>query len=189
MSAENIIQRILSDGESEANAIIANAEKTAAAMLAEVSSRAETRRKETETEVGKRVESIFEKRAADARLESAKILLAEKRKVLDRVYQLALQRLVALEKEDCLKLFASLLQSYAEEGDEIFLAENFRYEKELALLPIVQEKKLKIARERISLDGGMRLIGKVSDKELSFGAILATDRENYQAALAAELFK
>ena len=51
MSAENIIQRILSDGESEANAIIANAEKTAAAMLAEVSSRVETRRKETETEV------------------------------------------------------------------------------------------------------------------------------------------
>jgi hypothetical protein len=42
----------------------------------------------------------MEKRLADARLESSKILLKEKRKAVEAIYELALQRLLALEKEE-----------------------------------------------------------------------------------------
>jgi len=55
-------------------------------------------------------------------------------------------------------------------------------------LPVIKEKNLKISEQRIALDGGMRLIGKKSDKDLSFGAILNADRERYQAELAQKLF-
>ena len=134
------------------------------------------------------MQAILDKRASDARLECSKLVLAEKRKALDSVYEMALSRLVSLEKEDCLQLFSSLLLAYAEKGDEIFLAENFRFESDLMLLPVIEEKQLKVSSKRLPLDGGMLLVGMVSDKDLSFGAILALDRENNQAALAVELF-
>lgn len=189
MSIQKVVERILSDAEAEAQATVEEAENKAAKLLADVSAYTENARRETEKDVREKTESIFEKRAADARLESAKILLLEKRKTVDAVYALALLRLVGLEKEDCLKLTAALLEKYAEKGDVVFFAENFRYVKEASALPIVEKRGLKIADERLPIDGGMRLVGKVSDKDLSYGALLATDKDANQAELAKELFK
>ncbi len=189
MSMQQVVERILSDANAEADALISNAETAAAKTLADASARAEAHHREVENEVRAKTENIFEKRAADARLESAKILLSEKRKVVDSVYGLALLRLVALEKEDCLKLAASLLEKYAEAGDEVFFAENFKYAEDVARLSVVEKKGLKLSERRLPLDGGMRLVGKVSDKDLSYGALLATDKDEHQAELAKKLFK
>ena len=189
MSTQSIVERILSDAEKEAEAIVNAAEKNAAAILAEASSRAEIARRAVEAESKVRAESILEKKSADARLECAKILLKEKRKVLDAVYALALQRLLALDKETCIRLYETLLTEYAETGDTVCFADSFKYEKEVSILPIVEQKGLNISAERLAIAGGMRLIGKVSDKDLSFEALLATDKENFQAELAKSLFK
>ena len=189
MGIENIVEKILSDGEAEARSIVEKAEHKAAELLAAVSARSQTIQETTEAETALRVESILEKRAADARLESAKILLREKRDTLDAVYKLALGRLLALGKEDCIKLFTRLLESYAETGDTVYLAKNFAYEKELSILPVVKEKDLRFSTDRIDIDGGMRLVGEKSDKDLSFGALLALDQDENQAAIATELFK
>ena len=189
MSIQKVVERILSDAQAEATALISDAENKAAKRLADASAYAETARQEAETEMRARKESIFEKRAADARLESAKILLFEKRKTVDSVYELALARLVSLEKEDCLQLTSALLEKYAEMGDEVFFAQNFKYGKEVSALPIVKNRELKISDTRLDLDGGMRLVGKVSDKDLTYGALLAADKDANQADLAKELFK
>ena len=189
MSVQNIVEKIVFDANAEAQAIVAEAESKSAKLLADSALRAEKLRGETETEVQRKIESIFEKKAADARLESAKLQLKEKRKAVDAVYAFALDRLVSLSKEDTLKLASVLLEKYAEEGDELYFAENFKYADEVKILPIVKAKGLKLAKDRLKLDGGMRLIGKVSDKDLSYGALLATDREAHQADLARELFK
>lgn len=37
----------------------------------------------------------------------------------------------------------------------------------------------------MEIDGGIFLKGKISDKDLSYGALLALDREEYQAKIAA----
>ncbi|MBQ8685097.1 MAG: hypothetical protein IJ514_02875 [Clostridia bacterium] len=189
MSMQKVVERILSDAASEAQTTLDEAEAKAARIVAEASSRAEKRRRETEAEVQRKTESVLEKRAADARLESAKILLREKRKTVDGVYALALARLVALDKEDCMRLTTRLLERYAEEGDEVFLSENFKYGAEVETLPVVERKKLKISDTRLRIEGGMRLVGKVSDKDLSYAALLAADKDENQASLAAELFK
>lgn len=189
MSMQNVVERILSDARAEAQATVVAAENKAAELLAESASRAEKNRRETERDVKEKTESIFEKRAADARLESAKILLREKRKVVDAVYALALGELIALEKEDCLQLAASLLETYAEEGDVVFFAENFKYAADVAHLPVAERKKLKISEARLLIDGGMRLVGKVSDKDLSYGALLAADKDEHQSDLAKALFR
>ena len=189
MSKQEIVERILSDAQAEAHTLVGEAESKAAKLLAEASVRAEVMRKEAEAESEEKRRVILEKRAADARLDSAKLLLAEKRKVVDAVYDEALSRLLELSKEDTLRLAERLLTTYAEKGDEIVFARNFRYVSEVEILPIVKEKGLKLAPESAEIDGGFRLKGTVSDKDLSYGALLAADRERYQAELAREIFK
>lgn len=189
MSTQKLVERILSDAEAEAAAIISEAENKAAKMLADASARNQSNRQTTEIEVKEKCDLIFEKRAAAARLDSAKLLLKEKRKVIDAVYILALQQLQAMKEEDCLRLLNGLLVRYAEEGDEIYFAENFNYCEKAALLPVITEKSLRISKERLPISGGMRLKGEKSDKDLSYEALLASDRENNQAQIAAELFK
>ena len=173
MSKELIRERILSDAQKEADDILKNAEEKAAAIIAEANLRAQKEKDETEKEVKEKSDSVYEKRAAAARLESTKILLAEKRKVLDSVYALALERLVCLDLEQAISLSERLLKDYAETGDEIVFAENFKYVKEVALLPIVSERSLSISKERIKIDGGFVLKGKKADKAHFFNKFIS----------------
>ncbi len=189
MSIQKVVDKILSDANEEAIAIVGSAEEKSAKMLADSSLRAEKTREAVEKEALEKVESVFEKRAADARLECAKILLKEKRTVVDAVYALALQKLIALGKEDTLLMCKNLLEKYAEAGDTVYFAENFKYAAEVERLPVCEKKGLRFAKERLPLDGGMKLIGDVADKDLSFGALLAADKDECQATLAKALFK
>ena len=189
MAVDQITERILFDAEAESRAIVEDAENKAAKLLAEASARAEQAKAETEADVAEKRKSILEKRAADVRLDGAKRLLAEKRKVVDDVYERALARLLALSREDGIKLAERLLREYAEAGDEIVFADTFRYQSEVALLPIVREKGLRIAAETQHFSGGMRLNGIKADKDISYGALLYADREENQTELATEIFK
>ena len=188
MSKQDIVERILSDAREEAAKTLKLAEEKATKLKTEANARAEKLKRETEQETKEYERSVLEKKAAAARLECAKILLKEKRNAIDTVYALALQRLISLDKESCLQLCDRLLKSYAEEGDELYFAENFIFVNEVKLLPIVQEKKLKISSSRLPLDGGFKLVGEKADKDLSYGALLTADREKYQSTLAPEIF-
>ena len=189
MSTETIVEKILSDARDEADAIITDAQTKATQRLVDASISAENCRRETERQTAEKTQSILEKRASDARLESAKIHLSEKRKAVDLVYKLALDSLVALPKEDAVKLAGILLEKYAEAGDELFFAENFKYVDKVSILPVIKARNIKISKQRVVLDGGMKLVGKVADKDLSYGALLASDKETNQADLARKLFK
>ena len=177
MSKELIRERILSDARAEADLILEKAEQKSSEIIAEAMRLAEKERREAEAEMKEKAESVREKKAAAARLESAKILLREKRKVIDCVYALAKERLVCLEKEEAVALANGLLIAYAEEGDIIFFAENYKYVVDVALLPIVKQRGLEISQQRVSIEGGFILQGNKSDKDLSYGALLAADRD------------
>lgn len=189
MGREAIVERILSDANAEAAAIVREAEERAASVVAAAAARAEQGRRESEAEAKKKAADILERRASAARLDSAKLLLAEKRRVLDGIYAAALERLKALDKEDCLALAERLLTEYAEEGDEIVFAAGYPHVAAVALLPVVAERDLSVSPVSADIDGGFLLRGKTSDKDLSYGALLAADREAHQSALAAELFR
>ncbi|MBR2341108.1 MAG: hypothetical protein IKA72_01695 [Clostridia bacterium] len=188
MATQNIVKKILSDAQIEAQGIISNAEKRRDEILSKANVVALERQLQAQTNAEGYAKSTLEKRLADARLESSKIMLKEKRKVVDSVYALALQRLLSLEKEDCLALYSALLEKYAEPNDEVFLAKNFAYEQEFRVLPVIEKRGLTVSKDRIDIEGGMRLVGKLADKELSFTALLAADKERNQAELARKLF-
>lgn len=189
MSTQNIIDKIISDAVEEAERIVRTADEKAQAILDKATLKAEQIRKEAEEEVRVKTQSIQANQEASDRLEGAKIHLAEKRKVLDCVYKMALGELVSLGKEDAVKLANTLLEKYAEEGDTLSFAENYKYADAVKLLPIIQARKISVSDTRITLDGGMRLTGKTADKDLSYGAILSADKERYQAELAKKLFQ
>ena len=188
MSEQAIVEKIVADAEKEAQAIIADAEKKAEGTVAAANARAERRLQGEKAASQKRAEGILEVKAAAARLDSAKIMLGEKRAVIDEVYARALKGLQEIGKAEALHLMTRLLEEYAEEGDEIIFAENFKYASEVSSLDIVKEKKLTVSKKRASIEGGMLLIGKNSDKDLSYTALLAVDREENQAEIAATIF-
>lgn len=189
MSKESIVERIISDAEKEAENIIAQAETRATQTVQEADLRAERKLMGVKAEVAQKVKSILDGKAATARLDGAKASLAEKRRVIDVVYKNALEALVSLDKKSSLLLADRLLSDFAEEGDEIVFATNYKYFAEVSKLQIVKEKKLKIASGKSALDGGFILKGKNSDKDVSYGALLQFDREEYQAEIAAAVFK
>ena len=189
MGGQAIVERIISDAQAEAEEIIAEEKKKAADTVAKAAERAERNRQGTEAEVKVKTDGILDGKAATARLDCAKIALAEKRGVIDEVYARALGGLVGAGKAETLYLAGRLLNAYAEDGDEIIFADNFRYAQEVAKLDAVREKHLKISAKKADIDGGFILSGKNSDKNLSYGALLAADREVYQSEIAAEIFK
>lgn len=188
MGKEDIVERIISDAEEEARKIVAAAEGKAAQTILKAEEGAERVRIGTEAEVAEKVKGILDGKAATARLDCAKIMLGAKREVIDEAYARALELLVGLDKDDSLSLAEGLLKSYAEEGDRIMFAENYRYAEEVIKLKVVKDKKLEVSPVRADLDGGFILVGKDSDKNLSYGALLSADREENQAEIAAQIF-
>lgn len=189
MSREAVIERILSDGEKEAQDIVAEAEEAAARTVGEAQERADRAREETQAELEVRAKRISDGKAASARLESAKILLAEKRRVLDVIYERALKELLSLKEREALSLVQNLLSEYAQEGDEVVFARSFPFAEKAAQLPVFAEKGLKAAKERAEIAGGLLLRGALCDKDLSFESLLAFDREEHQSEIAERIFR
>lgn len=188
MSKQEIIDRILADATAEASAIVeeANAKATEILAAAEAFARQET--SETESECREYAKDLLEKKAAAARLESAKIALQEKRKVLDYVYAVALLRLKEQVAKDPLAVYSVLLEKYAEQGDVVYFPEGFAYVEGVSALPVFAKKGLQVGAERVSIDGGMLLVGEKADKDVSFTALIERDKEAHLAELATEIF-
>lgn len=188
MGSAEIVGRILSDADEECAEIRDNALKEADAIVGEAAKRAEERLENARREAQETAKGIEDGKAAAARLDCAKVELEAKRRVLDGVYRTALKQLVDLDERSTLALSEKLLELYAEEGDEIFFAQNFAYAEKVAALPVIKAKRLKISKEKKPLGGGFILKGSTSDKDLSYPALLKEDMESNLAALAAELF-
>ena len=186
---EDIVARILSDAEGEAQNIISEAEKRAEEILAAAKAQAAQNRAEAEREVAQKAQGIAEGKAAAARLDGAKVTLGEKRRVLDTVYSIALAALVGLNKKDSVALAERLLSAHAEKGEEILFSLQYPYVDEVMALPIVKKLALTASSERVELGGGFVLRGKTCDKDLSYPALIEADRSAHQAELATALFK
>ena len=188
MSKEGIVERILSDAQERAQAIVAAAEKQAEEIIAEAEESIKRDEKGVKAEVAEKCAAIKSGKEAEARLDSAKALLAQKRRVIDSIYERALSELKELKKAEAVAFADKILQNYAEEGDTIAFAPDFKYAQEVFRLDICAEKKLKIALNSEGVDGGFVLRGKIADKDVSYGALLSADREQYEVVIAAAVF-
>ena len=188
MSKEGIVERILSDAEDRARAVIAAAEKRAEEIVAQALESAKRDEAGVKAEVDEKCAAITSGKEAEARLDSAKVLLAQKRRVIDSIYERALARLKDLKQSDAVALADKILQEYAEEGDVVAFAADFKYAQEVSRLEICTEKKLKITLNAEGVDGGFVLRGKSADKDVSYRALLLADRGENEVQIASAIF-
>lgn len=189
MGTTDIANKILSDAREEADEALKKAQGKAREILEKAERDAEQKKAESLAFGKKQAEDIAERKAASARLECAKIELAERHRVIDGIYERALKKLVELSKEDCLAFTAKLLEEYAEAGDEVYFAENYLYAQSVKTLPVVAKKQLKISTKRLDIQGGFVLKGEKSDKDLSYEKLLLEDKQEFSGKVLTRFYK
>ena len=115
---EKITQRIDQDAQSEIDKILGDARAQAAGILARYEAQAQ---KESEDIVARGEKNAAERQdrlASVAQMEAKKLTLATKQEMLDKAFDLALDRLVSLPDEEYVALLADLAARAATTGRE-----------------------------------------------------------------------
>ena len=187
MSLETLEKRILSDAEGEAEALVCAAKEKAVQIEAEAQAEAKENREREEREVAEKISAMESGSAASVRLEAKKCNLKERRRVIDTIYERALQSLLSLSEKESMELIASLLKEFAQAGDTVALSEDYPYPE--AAVKVIEKAGCKLSSSRAKIRGGFYLYGKKCDRDISYEALLKEDREENQAELAAKIFK
>jgi len=196
MDAEQVTEKILADARAEADKITDEAREKEKAEQAKFSEQLDEYHGQTEMLAKKAGEDEKAHLLAAARMEIAKELLAEKRKILDEVFEQARQQLRSQPDEDYYKLMTRLILEAVETGDEEVIVDNNEKRIDQKFIKQINRElgpgykgNLRLAEERQDLGGGFILRrGKIKN-DFSFEVLLSQAREKLEIELAKELFE
>ncbi len=184
----DICSAIISDAQKYADETVKAAEEYAENKRKEAGFKAQTYALSQEELAGKEIADISAKNAAAERMEKKKILLAAKVDLLNDVYARLEAKLGTLRGEDIKAFTEKLIGKYAEEGDEIVVSGNSAISaEEVKELPTCKKLSLKVSGGG-DFSGGFMIKGKAYDRDLSFGAIVRSVKEQTEAEASAKLF-
>ena len=196
MDAEQVIEKILSDARAEASKKKKQAEEKEALEQTRLDEQLNGYKKQTETLAQKAGREKKLHLLAAARMDIAKQLLAEKRKLLDEVFARAREQLQNLPDAEYRKLMTKLMLDAVETGDEeVIIDKNEnRIDQEFVnqvngQLGSSDKGNLRLSDERQNLGGGFILRrGKIKNN-VSLDVLLAQARKELEIELAKELFE
>ena len=191
MSLAQITEKIEQDARAEADKILARA----AEQEAEIA-------KETADEVGQlnaatderfRVErpEIFRRRDIVAKLDVKKLLLHSQRKLIQDVYDGALNQLKTLEKDKYLDFCEKLLAKATDGSDELMEISNEEEHIDQAWLDQFNEKhktNIKLSDKRQDIAGGFMLVKGRICINCSWNMLIQVARETMETELVKRLF-
>jgi V/A-type H+-transporting ATPase subunit E len=195
MDAENVVEKILADARVEARKIKQQADDKEAVE--------QTKLNEQLEEYSRRTQAIAEKCASDeklhilaaARMDIAKQLLTEKRKILDEVFEQVRNRLKKLPKEDYCKLMTKLMLEAVETGDEEVIVDKDETRIDDKFINQINHQlssdgkgRLKLSGERENLRAGFILKRGKIKVDISIEVLLNQARRELEIELAKELF-
>jgi V/A-type H+/Na+-transporting ATPase subunit E len=195
MEAEQVVQKILGDAKAEAERITQEAREKEAAEQTKLNEQLDQYGKQTENLAKKAGEDEEAHILAAARMDIAKQLLAEKRKILDEVFEQARRQVTELPDEQyrhlCTKLMLEAVETGAEEivvdKNESRINQDFLDQVNQQLGPD-RKGALKLSQERDNLGAGFILKrGKVKTN-VSLEVLLDQARKELEIELAKELF-
>ena len=188
-SADAIIKRIISDAEKKARGLVDNAENTAAERKLEAESWAKEYAETQEKVLSRDVAEVVRRRLTVADLDVRKIILSAKQQVIGDVLGEVYDGLCSLKKADYLNLVEKCVEESADDGDEIVLSgDGVLSADDLKKLNVFSAKKLNVSKETGDFKGGVYLVGKVCDKDLTFKAIIENAKDEYVAEISERLF-
>lgn len=167
-----ITQKIIEDANALANAIIQKALEDADNARAECRKACDNNLSEAKEVALKKGEKIVERQKTLARLDAKKVILEGKQSLILRASDNAKKRLNEMNEEQYLAFVEKQLQNYAEKEDKVVICASAPIsEQQVSNLAIAGELVLSVERGE-NFGGGIKLFGKTSDKDLSFGAIV-----------------
>jgi V/A-type H+-transporting ATPase subunit E len=185
----------LSDARGEAEAIKREADEKEAAERKKFEAELAEYKKQTETLAKKAASDEKAHLLAGARMEIAKEYLAEKRKILDEIFEKAREELKGLPDDKYQQIMKKLMLSAVETGDEEVIVDTNEKRIDQKFIRQVNEElgperqgKLRLSEERQDIGCGFILRrGKVKNNA-SLDVLLAGAREALEIKLAKEVF-
>ncbi|MCI6659279.1 MAG: V-type ATP synthase subunit E family protein [Faecalibacterium sp.] len=188
---QKIIDKILSDAKHDAGEMLSEALKKAEALVAAKQAEADAEYDLSVEEARKAGEEVVRRRLTVADLEVKKLLLSAKKQAVDEAFEESLKKLLALPKEEYTALVGSMIASAADDGDVVVISENDKNVLTKAVFDKISAKigkKLTLSDTFGNFRGGVMLLGKGVDKNLTFESELALLRDEVEPEVAKIMF-
>lgn len=188
---QKIIDKILSDATHDAGEMLSEALKKAEALVAAKQAEADAEYDLSVEEARKAGEEVVRRRLTVADLEVKKLLLSAKKQAVDEAFEESLKKLLALPKEEYAALVESMIAFAADDGDVVVISENDKNVLTKAFFDKISAKigkKLTLSDTFGNFRGGVMLLGKGVDKNLTFESELALLRDEVEPEVAKIMF-
>lgn len=188
---QKIIDKILSDATHDAGEMLSEALKKAEALVAAKQAEADAEYDLSVEEARKAGEEVVRRRLTVADLEVKKLLLSAKKQAVDEAFEESLKKLLALPKEEYTALVESMIASAADDGDVVVISENDKNVLTKAFFDKISAKigkMLTLSDTFGNFKGGVMLLGKGVDKNLTFESELALLRDEVEPEVAKIMF-
>jgi V/A-type H+-transporting ATPase subunit E len=196
MEATQVVDKILADAKAEAQKIKKQTNASEAAEQAKLNEQLDEYKKQTEILAKKAGQDEESHILAAARMDIAKQLLAEKRKILDEVFEQARLQLQNLPEQDYRSLCTKLMIEAVETGDEEVIVDNNDNRINQDLIDQVNQKlsskgkgELKLSAEKHDIGAGFILKRGQIKTNVSLAVLLDHARKELEIDLAKELFE
>ncbi len=187
---DSIINKIINDAKAEAKEIVASAEAKRAEAVKNAEEDIKKREEEALSPKENVIAAIISRRVTVARIDAKKNVLMTENAIMEKVFNEALDAVVSDKKYG--EILVALLEKYLEDGDEVVIAEN---DKKIVTSAVVKRiaKSKGINAELSSMygdfKGGMMLVGKSYDKNLTLERTLFEVKEEISSSLFQILFE
>ena len=187
MALENIINRIIGDAEKKAQSFIDSQQEKADEITIEADKKIEAYRNKGEDKASNIAKSMNDVADVIAELEISKIELQKKRELIDKIFEIALEKILKLPKAEYKKIILKNLDDLRD-GDMIVLSEK---EKGILLKKDVDEiAKKKGIKVSLSSECNSNVAGIIIDRKntvLDFN--IKTELENLKKEMESEILK
>lgn len=187
MALENIINRIIGDAEKKAQSFIDSQQEKADEITIEADKKIEAYRNKGEDKASNTAKSMNDVADVIVELEISKIELHKKRELIDKIFELALEKILKLPKAEYKKIILKNLDDLRD-GDVIILSEK---EKGILLKKDIDEiAKKKGIKVSLSSECNNNIAGIIIDRKstvLDFN--IETELENLKKEMESEILK
>ena len=195
MNAEQVVDKILSEANAEAEKIKAAAGEKIAAAEAELKSQLADYEKQTEVLAAQAAEDKKARMLATANMEIKKEFLAAKVSLLGEVFGKVRERIKGLCDSEYENLITSLMSKAVQSGDEQVMVGAGEKRINHALIKQINRKlgpgykgNLQLAQDHADIDGGFILKRGKIQVNVSVEVLLAAARDKFEIELVDELF-
>jgi V/A-type H+-transporting ATPase subunit E len=196
MEAKQVVEKILADAKAEAQKIKKQTDTSEAAEQARLNEQLDEYKKQTEVLAKKAGEDEESHILAAARMDIAKQLLAEKRKILDEVFEQARQQLQNLPEHEYRSLCTKLMLETVETGEEEIVVDKNEKRINQDLIDQVNRQlsskgkgELKLSDQKQDIGAGFILKRGQIKTNVSLDVLLDQARKELEIDMAKELFQ